>query len=79
MRLGLTSWELHGWELEEPENPGIGGKSSLIDAVINSANDGDGQVPEWTEDVQAAFRDGTGPGTMRASGEGVNGYKSLLF
>jgi hypothetical protein len=79
MRLGLTSWELHEWELQEPGNPGIGGKSSLINAVINIANDWKGQVPEGTEDVQAAFRSGTGSDTMRASGEGVNGYKILVF
>ena len=75
MRLGLTSWELHGRELQEPGKPGIGGKSSLIDAVINIANDWKGQVPKGTEDVQAPFRSGTGSDTVCASDEGVNGYK----
>ena len=63
----------------ESRNPGIGGKSSLIDAVINIANNWKDQVPEGTEDVQAAFRSGTGSDAMRASGAGVNGYRNLLF
>ena len=75
MRLGLTGWELHGRELQEPGKPGIGGKSSLIDAVINIARDWKGQVPEGTEDVQAPFRARTGSDTVHAGGEGVNNYR----
>lgn len=68
---GLTGWELHGRELQKPGNPGLGGKSSLIDAVINIANDWKGQLPDGTEDVQAPLRASTGSDAMRASGEGV--------
>src|ERR1700730_1722884 len=79
MRLGLASWELHRRELQEPGKPGIGGKSSLIDAVINIARDWKGQVPEGTEDVQAPFRARTGSDTMRASIDGVNNVRFLGF
>src|ERR1700730_9702411 len=79
IRLGLTSWELHGRELQEPGKPGIGGKSSLNDAVINIANDWKGQVPEGTEDVQGPFRARTGCESVRASSWGVNNIRVLGF